>query len=621
MCGIFGLINKNKKEINIDKIIACTELIRHRGPDDEGYMFFDTGNNTLLSFKGKDTDKNLEYLPDVRKYAKTNSDIIFAHRRLSIIDLSVDGHQPMVRNDNVLIYNGEIYNYVEIKDELKSYGFNFKSNSDTEVILAAYEKWGIDCLKKFDGMYAFSLLDTKNRLLYLCRDHAGIKPLYYYNGNDYFIFASEIKPILMFIEKIEYNYKSIVEFFALSLSRYGEKTFLQDIYQVEQGTFININLSNFHIKNNKYWDIRECFKRDHNLSFDESVNILSENFSRVISLQKRSDVKVGTCLSGGIDSSGIVFELSRSGPVESFSYIDLNKEISEEKYIENVVKSTHTHNNKIYLTNISVDLLEKVICFQESPFNSLSILAQYRLFEKASEMGVKVLLDGQGADELFCGYDIYRYFYYYKYFPKSLLVGNKREIISGLIKSKIPRYFWNIYFNKKLKIIKNEYKNPLDMSRMKLNYDSINDLIIDQFTYAQLPVLLHYEDRNSMANSVESRVPYLSRNMFEEYLYDFSKYGISSDGETKYLLKNMLYKKYNSDVFKRKNKINFRVGDYSFFINNKSNIIDIIYGYGDIFDNKEMNLIERRYNYFVTKKSELLCKIVTYCLFNKIFKG
>jgi asparagine synthase (glutamine-hydrolysing) len=338
MCGINGIITGNNDLKQ--KIPALNKLLKHRGPDDEGFVLINSATDEYKQFSGDDSISEIKSkYPHISQASYGNFDVVLANRRLSIIDLSERGHAPMPGlNGGVWItYNGEVYNYIELKEELKSYGFKFHTKSDTEVIINSYLHWGTECLNKLNGMWAFAIWDSRSRYLFAARDRFGVKPLYFTHSQSVFAFSSEIKPLFSIIPKtIELN-KEKIPFFILYGNRLGdENTYFNDIYSLPASHYLIYRDSKISVK--RYYDVKvNCEERyDEKTVSQKIIDTLSDS----IKLRYRSDVPVGSCLSGGFDSSTIVSlsSLIDKKGIHTFSAVWPEKECDESKYIDVVNK-------------------------------------------------------------------------------------------------------------------------------------------------------------------------------------------------------------------------------------------------------------------------------------------
>ncbi len=411
MCGIAGIISEN---INKNTIREINNLLSHRGPDDNGFLFLLQNNQTIKT-------KNIGNFD--------NSKVALIHRRLSIIDLTENGWQPMSDETNsfFIVFNGEIYNYLELKKELETKKYNFFSKSDTEVLLKCYIEYKESCLNKLIGMFAFSILDTKNNELFLARDFFGIKPLYYIYTPNLFAFSSEIRPLLTLLTTKKINKQQLYEYLVNNLTDYHSNTLIKGINQLESGSFLKVNftdLKNIKIIKQKYYNPKIQELKD--ITFQEAKNKIRELFFKNIELHLRSDVPIGTCLSGGIDSSSIVSTIKYLYPnieLHTFSFVVDNFELSEEKYIDIVVKEKNLIGHKVRVKDDDlINDIDDLIISQEIPFGSTSIYAQYRVFKLIKENNIKVVLDGQGADEILAGYDGYSYLYILELIKKNKIL-------------------------------------------------------------------------------------------------------------------------------------------------------------------------------------------------------
>ncbi|NOX47571.1 MAG: asparagine synthase (glutamine-hydrolyzing), partial [Chlorobi bacterium] len=362
MCGIAGIIKLDGTNAESSLIQVMARNLAHRGPDDEGYLFVNTQLRKSITAGGAATppsvfDSKYPYSPKQHLSSifseKKPHDVVLAHRRLSIVDLSPAGHQPMCNKDMTIwiVHNGEIYNFLELRKELQGYGYQFVSDTDTEVIIRAYQRWGYNCLKKFNGMWAFCIWDERENKLFCSRDRFGIKPFYYYFKNNVFVFASEIKALLQlqFIPR-EPNHFAVYNYLVIHSSNLSKGTFFKGIEKLGNGEYLELDLSSRHLIVNRYWDIdlnskaKGLFNKEYALKF---YNLLEDS----IRLRLISDVAIGTCLSGGIDSSSLVCIINTllnkrsirgfaDGIQKTFSARYENKRFDEGLFINEIIKKT-----------------------------------------------------------------------------------------------------------------------------------------------------------------------------------------------------------------------------------------------------------------------------------------
>lgn len=488
MCGISFILNKGVQEIDLpESIELMNNRIIHRGPNASGTYFY----------------KNVG----------------LGHRRLSIIDLSESANQPLFYNQYVLIFNGEIYNYKELREELCNYGYIFKTNTDSEIIPAAYNKWGEDCLDRFNGMWSFVLLDTENDTVFFSRDRFGIKPLYVYEDSQSILMCSEIKQLLdipWFIKEI--NTKTLNNFLNKQYNT-SEDTFFRNVFEIRGGKKGTINLNTNQITTSRWYDLSKklSFIDNSLLSYDEIVKTTTDLFTDSLKLRLRSDVKVGSCLSGGIDSSSIVSMIKVNELInDEFTTITSTynqKDFDETYYSDLLCKQYDIKNLKVYpdLKKLYSDnLLQQINYYQDQPIPSCSHINEYEVFKKAHEEGIIVMLDGQGADEYFLGY---------KEFESQLifdLLSQKRFFKAFFFIRKFSKQKKSTIW-KEIKILRNIYKkNKVSNNQLGVHFNKSSYLLsLEELLETSIPYQLHSEDRNSMLNSIESRLPFLDYRLVE----------------------------------------------------------------------------------------------------------
>ncbi|HOF89267.1 MAG TPA: asparagine synthase (glutamine-hydrolyzing), partial [Armatimonadota bacterium] len=407
MCGILGVLQADGA-VDPGWLLRAATAMRHRGPDDEDDLLADLAGEHLRPCGGPDSDPALT-LPPVREAAAAFP-LGLAHRRLSILDLSPAGHQPMGAADGRywIVFNGEVYNYLELRDELADAGHAFHTGTDTEVILAAYRHWGAACVARFTGMWAFAIWDVDARVLFLARDPFGIKPLYYLNDGRRFAFASELKALLTLPGLTRRaNPTALYDYLTENVTDFGGETFYAEIRQLPAGHTLTVPVdAPERAVAAPYWAPRWGENRD--ITFDEAAAHLRDLFLRSVALHLRSDVPVGTALSGGIDSSAIVSAVRHLHPaqeIHTFSYLADDPALSEAQWVAlaNAHNGTVPHGVQVTPEELVADL-DALIATQDVPFASTSIYAQHRVFRRAREAGITVMLDGQGSDEYLAGY-------------------------------------------------------------------------------------------------------------------------------------------------------------------------------------------------------------------------
>jgi asparagine synthase (glutamine-hydrolysing) len=558
MCGICGIVNKKNQSINVETIKRMNDLIAHRGPDDEGFYI----------------DKN----------------IALGHRRLAILDLSMDGHQPMFyQNKYVIIFNGEVYNYLEIREELIHGGYAFHSQTDTEVILASYDCWGEDCVNHFNGMWAFAIVDNNKRKIFCSRDRFGIKPFYYSETGNQFVFGSEIKQLLDFNDTRYVNKKILMDYLVIGYENHTRETFFENIFQLDPSHNLIYDLEKHSFVIKRYYDIKKEY-----IDFDENdlIKYYSEKIYDAVGLRLRSDVTVGSCLSGGLDSStisAIAALKNRNKTTKKFMVIHAKSSESA---------SDESHYAKIVSDYCALDLsvveptgndfksnVDEVIFTQEEPFGGPSVFMQYFVMKKAKELECTVMLDGQGGDETLLGYE--------RYYPaifNSLSFHNKIKcFIESSLHSKLSLkqllqyyfYFTNYILrlkriNAKYNFLKKEYVEMISKDIIKTSADNYLDafqLQYDEIYKTQMPHLLRYEDRNSMRHSIETRLPFIDYHVLETAVNMNVKYKIKN-GWTKYILRKTINNILPENIVWRKNKFGFEAPTKSWMNDIRDNMTE-----------------------------------------------
>lgn len=586
MCGIAGYIDKSGKYKTSHELLKkMTDKMIHRGPDAEGQWI----------------DKR----------------VALGHRRLSIIDLDAKSNQPMFSYDKrfVIIYNGEIYNYVELKEELAKKGACFKTNSDTEVILEAYRVYGTDCFNKFNGMWAFALYDMEEQKVILCRDRFGIKPLYIVDNNNAFIFASEMKAIIEAFPNENIPNEVWISRY-IPYSRWEDsdgECFYKNIKGFPRASYMIYDLQKNTSKYVQYWKVDERLFYEKWIHGRNPVKTFKKLFDSAVGLRLRADVEVGACLSGGIDSSSIVGCVYKKykGRIHTFSSIYKDKDCNEEKYIRKVNKKCRTIPHYIkpddYEGNF-INHLEKLTYYHDQPTMEASLYSGYMVM-KGVHGAVKVLLDGQGADELFAGYETYPGTYLYDLLDKNTflsrlegikiisifrkenpdyletigtdavvnLVGIKNSFLFKAVKEQDILKNIQIFTDDFLNQVKDQYQVTDIQCSSRLNTRLCNDLV----NYV-IPQILHNEDGNSMAFSIESRVPFLDYRIVEFALALDAKYKIKNKW-SKWIVREACKNYLPRAVRRRRKKMGFPApfGRWLCEGKSKDEIAEVIYSFGN----------------------------------------
>jgi asparagine synthase (glutamine-hydrolysing) len=599
MCGFVGSYNKEENN-KIPFSYKELKFIHHRGPDSQSIKLYKIFN----------------------KKKKSYSILRLGFKRLSIIDLSGKGVQPMQSSNNryVIVFNGEIYNHLELKSLLISKGYKFRSKTDTEVLLNAWIEWGLESLKKINGMFAFSIFDKKEKKLILIRDPFGIKPLYYNVDNSSLNFCSELPLLLKLTAKkklidtqIVYNY--------LKNNYYdnSKNTFIKEINSLLPGHLIIFNLNNLkNSKQKKYWEPKIKQKK---IKYSDAKKKLRSLLLENIKLNMRSDVKTCVLLSGGLDSTAIVCAMKHINPnqkINTFSYIPNLKKISEEKYIDIVNKHCNSKAFKIKKDIFkNYNEINNILLKQGEPYGGGSVHASYNIYKHIKTKKFKVALEGQGADEIFAGYDSFigqrllsllekrKFVTAFQFakkcsetYQKSYLYAWKKMII--LLHPNIAIRCIQIIFNLKF-IFKKPFINKFFVKNNNININNnkyflnpkykgerVKEALINSIQSNNLPALLRHGDRNAMAHSVENRVPFLSIPIVEFMLSLPEEYLISNTGLGKKIFKDSLKDIMPDTILDRTDKIGFEVDEQKWLNKNKKKIIEIIKNFDDdeIIDKK-----------------------------------
>jgi asparagine synthase (glutamine-hydrolysing) len=552
MCGIAGFFNSRlNKGQALESIELMLQSIAHRGPDARGTWW--------------------------------NNGLVLGHNRLSIIDLSHEADQPMHYHGNAMVFNGEVYNYLEIRKDLINKGYRFTTQSDTEVVMASYLEWGTDCVNHFIGMWAFALYDAKNDQVFASRDRFGIKPFYYIHKDGNFYFASELKglkPTPVFSNELNLN--QVSRGLQMGWLCYNDETYFDAISSLPAAHNLVIKFTSNEIAEieiSRYWDVYTGEYTE--VSYAEKTLRFREMFAESIALHMRSDVPVATCLSGGLDSSAIVSEVQQQHPgtsYKSFSiYYDGDGEVDERPFIHKVIEK-YPSIDPFYKKPTDEEVkaeFHNALYHADVPATGSSFISQYFLMKLISENGIKVVLDGQGSDEYLGGY----MHSYYRLIADMMRGGNfgnafstTGEVASNLQLASMKKY---AHFAKSMlssvsaeqKLYAMEYRNYYPFllndkpSQTPFYLTDTPGTKLDSFLYnlmftTSLPSLLQYEDRNSMAFSIESRVPFLDHRLVE-FAFSLRNEDKIKGIETKRILRHSLKNVLPEAIVNRKDKKGF----------------------------------------------------------------
>lgn len=536
MCGICGIIQLRPKPVAEQDVRVMMEKIRHRGPNDNGIF--------------------------------TEGSVGLGFQRLSILDLSLAGHQPMYSNDEnyVIVFNGEIFNYVELKAELKS-SYQFRTGTDTEVILAAYQVWGEKCLNKFNGMFAFAIYNRQTGEVFMARDRFGIKPLYYFQTEDVFIFSSEIKAILPLLNDVRPNHSIIHDYLLHNRTDHTENTFFENIFKLQHGSTIKI--ASGKVAFNRWYRLSEKLVHPA-MNKDEYRELLID----ALKLRLRSDVPIGVCLSGGIDSSAIASLLVKEFGItelNTFSAVYGKDEPTDES---DFIDEFKPYIKNMYYTSPNADTFfndyERFIEAHNEPVPDTSPYVQFKVMELAREH-VTVTIDGQGADEQLGGYHYFFGSYYVELLRKlkipRLLAENFHYVKDhhSLNGFKYFMYYLAPTSGQRMIDLKrmpslnrgfvDQMQTTSDLREMLYKPSSLQQSFLQHFEH-KLEHLLRWEDLNSMHYSIEARVPFLDYRLVERTL-SLPSEKVIRNGTTKYILREALKGILPDKIYRRRDKKGF----------------------------------------------------------------
>lgn len=570
MCGIAGGWWKDRAQAD-SRLGRALEKIRYRGPDDSGYEL----------------------------YPAADSVVALGHTRLSILDLSPAGHQPMLSADKrfSIVFNGEIYNYRELRGELQDLGHGFASDSDTEVLLAAWAQWGRCCLERLAGMFAFVVLDRQTNTLTCVRDAFGIKPFFYAAEGDEFYFASEMPALKELLpRKPALDWQRAYNYLVHGDYDSGPRSFFEGVNHLLPGHLLTVYLQAQRVGEPERWWMPSIVERT-DLPFGCATEMVREQFLQNIRLHLRSDVALGAALSGGIDSSAVVCAMRHVEPdlpIHTFSYIAAGSEMSEEAWVDRINTHVGAVPHKISVgSDELVRDLDSMILAQGEPFGSTSIYAQYRVFQLARESGVTVTLDGQGADEMLAGYNGYpgqrlrslvekgrlaeaaSFLNEWAKWPGRSRISGVKNLAGQMVEGRLYELLRSLSGIGSMPRWLNEA--PLvehgvigRFPRQRSSFDESGRRVMAELglslTRRGLPALLRHGDRNSMRFSVESRVPFLTLDMVNLLLSLPEHYLISEKGETKHVFRAAMRGIVPDDVLDRRDKIGFATPEHAWLL-------------------------------------------------------
>lgn len=597
MCGIAGFIDAQlSADVMRTMTFGMLKKIEHRGPEDSS-VFID-------------------------------GPVALGHNRLKIIDLSNEANQPFEYDDVVVAFNGEIYNYIEVKQTLAQKGFRFRTQGDTEVLCAAYKYWGEKCVEQFTGMWAFALWDKTQKKLFCSRDRFGIKPFYYYTRGEQLYFGSEYKALKTLPHfSTQVNREQINRGLQMAWTGFRQETFYAGLKMLEPAHCLV--WQNGTTKIYKYWDI-DFSKKHTSLTFEEKKERFYALFSESVRLHARSDVPNGTCLSGGLDSSaisGMYNELLPESKLKSFT-VYFEDGVDERPFVYEVVKK-YPNLVPYYYTPTAQEITDhfhSMAYHADTPVLGSSYISHYFLMKLAKSEGVTVVIDGQGSDEMFGGYlhSFYRVIGQHISSFQWLKANSLLHALSGrenftakrqrnfLLKSVVSAFSnENRMYNLELSQLNKYLYQPVSKIQLEdKTGDKFNNFLYHLLINTTLQPLLHYEDRNSMAFSLESRVPFLNHHLAEFAFTLNTDDKINAAAETKYILRESLKTVLPQKVYERKDKKGFVTpGEVKWLNGPLSFLLDIDYSRFDWMKEGELRSLIANYKKGDTSKAGLVWRI------------
>ncbi|MBL7929802.1 MAG: asparagine synthase (glutamine-hydrolyzing) [Bacteroidia bacterium] len=612
MCGIAGFADETiTLEDGLRLLNKMLEATAHRGPDARG---------SFVDFP-----------------------VFLGHNRLSIIDLSEEANQPFHYRDVSIVYNGEVYNYVELREELKKYGFEFKTQSDTEVILASYHQWGADCVTKFVGMWSFVIYDHRKKILFASRDRFGIKPFYYLHSGKQFFFGSEYKTLKaspLFSNDI--NTCQVMRGLQLGWISYHDETYFSKLKALPAAHHLTFEIETGNLSVTPYWDM-ETGRYSH-LSFEEKREKFLELFTESVSIHLRSDVQVASCLSGGLDSSAIVSMVQKLHPdreYHAFSvYYEGEGDVDERPFIREVINqypAVIPH----YFTPSQNEIEEHfhhALFYADVPCTGSSFISQYFLMKLIGEHKIKVVLDGQGSDEYLAGYmhthyriaaDYLRALKFGKALSHTASVGRSLNLTTSqqiihFSKSILSVFndeqsLYGIEFRNYFPFMCNERCTPSPFLLKYVKGNRVDNFLYHLMFKTSLPSLLHFEDRNSMAFSVESRVPFLDHRLVE-FAFRLRTEEKMNGTVSKYIMRKALSGILPKAIEERKDKKGFVTpGEVKWLRGPLKHLLETGFEHAGFIDKPKADKIIARFRKGDNKHAALVWRLATLNYFLKNF--
>lgn len=642
MCGIGGIISFRDQQ-PIDRLVKLSIGIEHRGPDDEGFYIVKEKELKGVEYLGDDSNGNLKNIKHINSIRNDYFKYGLIHRRFSILDTSKLGHQPMLSKDRkiILSFNGEVFNYLELREDLISLGYTFKSSSDTEVVLYAYKEWGTDCFNKFNGFWAIAILDLEKKLCVLSRDRFGQKPLYYYEKDYVFYFSSEINGLRKVCPEINKVNKTSAYMYLYHDRRDSlTSSMYENLNSLEPASFMIISLTDGKKVKEKYWKYPAYDSANSKKSVNELSEELNEEVKKAVKIRLRSDVPVAANLSGGLDSATIVYHASEflkktesKLTTHTFEYKD-SKKLSEKREANIIAEHCGTEHDILLFDSDDVwKDLEKLVKNLEEPVHSPAAYIQWLAWKRISELGFKVILHGSANDELMMGYS---------YFAE---IQDKYNISKGSLPLRMQGnsifYYKNmlrickwilkreIFFKRKLNKREHPENKIFNSEFLKSNLERYNQIVeiikeanngekrrYADFKHLRIPFWNNFMDKSMMSIPIEVRVPFLDKNVVE-FCFKNSAKVFYKKGWTKYLLRKSLKKNLPDEIIWNNRKKGFTSPTSIWLVKNKETNLKIIKSNIELKEFIDLGYIEKNYE---TLDHNLLWRIVNFAIWLDVCK-
>tara|TARA_Y100001980_G_C14556306_1_gene347298 strand:- start:7626 stop:9443 length:1818 start_codon:yes stop_codon:yes gene_type:complete len=580
MCGIAGYIGKNN--IEKSRLRNTLDLMVRRGPD---YQSFYSSKHE-------------------------NFNVFLLHSRLGILDLDERSNQPFSLKKYIVVYNGEIYNFIELRKKLSNLGYNFSTSSDTEVLLQAYIEYGESCVHYFNGMWSFAIWDGVKEKLFLSRDRFGEKPLYYLKDKDGIYFASEVKAIQSLRQKklsINYSYLNRYMVYGYKFLYKDEQTFYKELSRLESAT--NMVISNDNQKKYKYWQPE--IEQDLNMSYSDAIEGTKYYLFESVKLRLRSDVPIAFCLSGGIDSSSLVSIAKKqfNHEVVTFSIIDNDERYNE---LDNITETTKDLGCEHFLIELNykqiLPKLKKLILYHDAPVSTISSLIHSLLLEKIKANGFKVSISGTSADELFTGYYDHFNLHLYEMRDHNSFndhMANWKKFILPIVRNpflKNPMLYFKDPFFRRHNYLNSEIFSSFLYQNIKIEFSEelysgslLRNRMLNELLHEATPIILNQDDLNSMMNSVENRSPFLDVNLVE-FVYSIPSHHLIKKGYSKQILRESVKNILNDTVRLDRRKKGFNASINSIINLDEKSTHDYFLSDSPIFDIIKKDKIQKLLN-------------------------